>query len=91
MRYLVSYDIIKDYQRTKLAKQLNNYGHRVQYSVFECDLTEKQLTELKTKIMQFVDEKKDSLRIYTLCQSCVRKIEKIGSVGRLESDEAVVI
>ncbi|MCA9742068.1 CRISPR-associated endonuclease Cas2, partial [candidate division KSB1 bacterium] len=38
MLLLVSYDIVDDKQRTKLAKRLQNYGQRVQYSVFECDL-----------------------------------------------------
>lgn len=42
MLYLISYDIAVDKRRTKIAKLLEGFGQRVQYSVFECDLTTKQ-------------------------------------------------
>ena len=38
MFYLVSYDIPDTKRRTKLAKTLEDFGDRVQYSVFECIL-----------------------------------------------------
>ncbi|HOT98551.1 MAG TPA: CRISPR-associated endonuclease Cas2, partial [bacterium] len=38
MLYLVSYDIIDNAKRIRLAKKLQDYGQRVQYSVFECSL-----------------------------------------------------
>ena len=34
--YIVSYDITSNKLRRKIAKELENYGVRVQYSVFEC-------------------------------------------------------
>jgi len=40
---VVSYDIVDDKRRTKLAKKLCDFGKRVQYSVFECDLDEDSL------------------------------------------------
>lgn len=43
MFYLVSYDIPETRRRTKLAKILEDFGDRVQYSVFECILDEKLL------------------------------------------------
>ena len=33
--YLISYDITKDKVRRKVDKELENYGRRVQFSVFE--------------------------------------------------------
>ena len=50
MLILVSYDIIDDYRRTKLAKKLLDWGQRVQYSVFECELTTAQFAEMKKKM-----------------------------------------
>ena len=35
MFYLVTYDITDDQRRTKVAKILEDFGDRVQYSVFE--------------------------------------------------------
>lgn len=38
---VVSYDISNDKLRTKFAKYLSRFGHRLQYSVFEIDNSEK--------------------------------------------------
>ncbi|MEM2889797.1 MAG: CRISPR-associated endonuclease Cas2 [Candidatus Hadarchaeum sp.] len=43
---LVVYDISNDKRRTKLHNVLLDYGTPVQYSVFECHLDEKNLTNL---------------------------------------------
>jgi len=77
--------------RTKLAKRLLNFGTRVQYSVFECEVNKKQLRELKTQIMEFVDPEVDSLRIYKLCDACVQLIESHGTKEGRQEDDAVVI
>lgn len=37
-RYLVAYDIVDDRRRTKIAKVLESYGDRIQYSVFVVDI-----------------------------------------------------
>ena len=90
MLLLVSYDIVDDKQRTKLAKRLQNYGQRVQYSVFECDLDQEKLKEMKKQALKFVNKKTDSLRIYKLCESCRKNIDSIG-VKRIEHDEEIVV
>jgi len=78
MLIIVSYDIIDDKKRTKLAKKLCGYGVRVQYSVFECRLNMKKLKEMKKEALEFIDKEKDSLRIYKVCNECERKIESFG-------------
>ena len=55
--YLVSYDIEKTKIRNKIAKTLENYGERVQYSVFECRITAKQLDELYLQLVPVESEK----------------------------------
>lgn len=42
MTYVISYDIESNKIRTKLAKLLEGYGVRIQYSVFECSLSDKR-------------------------------------------------
>jgi CRISPR-associated protein Cas2 len=39
---VVSYDITDDKRRVRMAKTLLGYGQRVQYSVFEAHLTQRQ-------------------------------------------------
>ncbi len=48
--YLVSYDIIDDKRRNKVFKILMDYGDRVQYSVFCCQLNERELLALQEKL-----------------------------------------
>ena len=92
MLYIVSYDIVEDKKRTKLAKKLCNYGNRVQYSVFECNLSKAKLKEMKKELMQFINPEKDSFRIYKLCQECVKHLESYGIKEGFEArDEAIII
>lgn len=72
---LIVYDISNDKRRTKLHNILRNYGTPVQYSVFECHLTKKNLAKLKQEIAKIVRKRKDNVRYYFLCESCVTKIE----------------
>ena len=82
MLYVISYDIQSDKLRSKVAKELENYGRRVQYSVFECRLPKKKFQELYGKLVKYmmeVEEGDDSnILIYRLCQTCE---EKIGTIG----------
>jgi len=91
MLYIVSYDIVKDKQRTKLAKQLCNFGARVQFSVFECELDKDQYKEMVDKILKLIDKKKDSVRIYQLCQNCENGIVSYGIKKGWEEKDVIVI
>ena len=57
MRVVVSYDISDDKRRRMVAKLLEGYGYRVQYSVFECDLSLKQLQKLRRELKPYVKGK----------------------------------
>lgn len=74
MFILVSYDIPDDKRRTKIAKILEDYGERVQYSVFECDLQARHIEKLLAEIGSVLNESEDSLRVYRLCRDCAQKI-----------------
>lgn len=90
MLYLVSYDIPDDRRRTKLAKALKDFGDRVHYSVFECLLDTLHFDKMLEKIGDLVDEKDDSVRIYTLCANCEKAVKIIGT-GELTEDKDVYI
>lgn len=91
--YVVSYDITSDRRRNKIAKTLEGYGTRIQYSVFECRLTEKKYKEMYRKLMQLMsDEEEGNIRIYSVCGNCERKIRTIGLIpGQIEQTAEHVI
>ncbi|MCS6817927.1 MAG: CRISPR-associated endonuclease Cas2 [Blastocatellia bacterium] len=86
MFYIISYDISDDKRRTQVSEILKDFGTRVQYSVFECLLTEDQFLVLLRRLRSHIDPATDSLRCYRLCQGCVDEIivEGRGDVTREE-------
>ena len=81
MYVVVSYDIHSDKRRTKVHEMLQNYGYRVQFSVFECDVNKRQFAELQRRLAELIDlEADDSVRYYELCASCQRKIGREGGI-----------
>ncbi|MCR5093348.1 MAG: CRISPR-associated endonuclease Cas2 [Lachnospiraceae bacterium] len=77
--YLVSYDITSDKRRRKIAKELENYGRRVQYSVFECELDKARFSQLYKKLVLLMEgEAEGNIRIYTICVNCIEKLMTIG-------------
>lgn len=93
--YVVSYDISNDRRRRKIAKELENYGTRVQYSVFECNLTRTRYGKLFKRLSELMlEEEEGSVRIYEICANCEKKIVTIGIAdGKrdFEDEEVVVI
>lgn len=81
---IVSYDISDDRRRTQVYKALKDFGERVQFSVFECLLTEAQLLRMRKRIEALIDPGEDHVRFYFLCRSCVRRIVPIG--GKVTRD-----
>lgn len=78
MKYVViSYDISDDRTRRKVANVLADYGKRVQYSVFECRVDAKTLEKIITMLKPFA-EGNDSIRVYQLCDACVKKVVLLG-------------
>ena len=95
MRYVISYDIESDRTRRKLAKLLEGYGVRIQYSVFECNLTDKRFQKLYKEIFQLTSGKSDgSVRFYSICKNCEDKIVTIGkplNELKMLQSEAIII
>lgn len=91
MFIVVSYDIVEDKRRNKIAKKLKDFGERVQKSVFECNLDEEKIKELIKVVTPLIDEEEDTLRIYKICESCKNKIEIYGSGVITEDVEVYII
>lgn len=78
MFVLVSYDISEDKRRTKIHNILKSYGQWVQYSIFECELTDTQYAKLRSRLNKLIQQETDSIRFYFLCACCRGKVERIG-------------
>ncbi|WP_352401413.1 CRISPR-associated endonuclease Cas2 [Synergistes jonesii] len=88
---LVSYDISDDKLRTKFFKYISKFGHRLQYSVFEIDNSEKILSNIQAEITHKFELKfsqSDSVMIFRLSKTC--EIIRMGYAKNDESDIIVV-
>ena len=63
MYYIIVYDVNVD-RVQKMLKLMRRYVNHVQNSVFEGELTDAQLAELKDEALELMDEDEDSIIIY---------------------------
>ena len=75
----------------KVAKQCENYGRRVQNSVFECILDQAQCVMLKSLLSDIIDEDVDSLRLYYLGNKYQTKVEHIGVDRGIAADQTLIL
>ncbi len=74
----------------KVAKQCQNYGVRVQNSVFECMVDAAQCRKLKQILVELIDANKDSLRFYYLGEKNKTKVEHIGTMAKIPMDDVLM-
>lgn len=93
---LVAYDVdtLSEEGKRRLrrvAQVCKNYGQRVQLSLFECRVSQAQLEELESKLLEVIDLEKDSLRIYILPGKRERFLRIHGRDSYTDFDEPLVI
>ena len=96
MLVLITYDVntsdVEGRKRLrKVAKQCQNYGQRVQNSVFECLIDTAQLKLLRTSLIDIIDAEKDSLRFYFLGTKYQTKIEHVGAKESYEPEGVLIL
>lgn len=96
MYILVTYDvdtISKTGQKRlrQVAKACEDYGQRVQNSVFECEVTEAQFTLLKGRIEGIIDKSLDSIRFYFLRRNDQRRMSTLGKVTSYNVNDTIII
>ncbi|HQI08650.1 MAG TPA: CRISPR-associated endonuclease Cas2 [Anaerohalosphaeraceae bacterium] len=90
MFLVIAYDCADDKRRLKVAKILLDYGDRVQYSVFEAQLDQTLIREMMDRLRKAINPQEDSIRIYHICQTCLKQVQLQGS-GRLTQQETFFI
>ena len=95
MMVLVSYDVADDENSARrlrrVAKACKDYGQRVQYSVFECNVDPTQWTVLKNRLIEEIDDEKDSLRFYYLGANWKRRVEHLGAKKTIDLEGPLII
>ena len=84
MLVLITYDVATDteggQQRLRhVARLCENYGQRVQKSVFECLVDPAQWALLRERLLDEIDQEQDSLRFYFLGKNWKPKLEHVGA------------
>ena len=96
MMVLITYDVetvtLAGARRLRrVAKECQNYGQRVQNSVFECVLTEAQFAILRNKVTSLIDEEKDSVRFYFLGNNWNKREEFVGKKTSYDVTSELII
>lgn len=96
MMVLITYDVntetaAGEKRLRKVAKQCENFGQRVQYSVFECLIDPAQLRQLKHLLTEIIDPEKDSLRFYYLGNKWRTRVEHIGAKASIDLEGPLII
>ena len=96
MMVLITYDVNTENaagrkRLRKIAKLCQNYGQRVQNSVFECVVDPAQCKQLQHSLLGAMDEKHDSLRFYYLGSNYQTKIEHFGAKESYDPEGVLMI
>jgi CRISPR-associated protein Cas2 len=96
MLVLVTYDVKTSEsggsrRLRRVAKVCTDYGQRVQYSVFECIVDPAQWVMLRQRLIDEIDQDKDSLRFYMLGANWRNRQEHIGAKESFDQEGPLVV
>ena len=74
-----------------VAKACESYGQRVQFSVFECDVTPALWVVLKAKLLALFKPDEDSLRFYFLGEDDVKRAEHHGIKAAIDFQAPLIL
>ena len=79
--YLVCYDIANDKRLKRVFKACKNQGTHLQFSVFECDLTPRELVEFQRELKGIIKESEDQVMFVALGLAEARGARVITALG----------
>jgi CRISPR-associated protein Cas2 len=96
MMVLITYDVNTETAEGKrrlhkVAKQCQNYGQRVQNSVFECIIDPALFKQLQAKLEKIIDPEKDSLRFYYLGNEWRNRVEHVGAKPGIDLEGSLIV
>ena len=75
----------------RVAQACEDYGVRVQTSVFECQVGQTEWVQLRDRLLREIKEDKDSLRFYFLDETAKLKIEHHGVDKPMDLTEPLIL
>lgn len=96
MLVLVTYDVntLEEGGKKRLrqvARACEDYGQRVQFSVFEIEVDPAQWTKLKARLEGIIRAEHDSLRYYYLGANWTRRVEHVGAKPATDLNGPLII
>lgn len=80
MLTLVAYDISNDKRLRRVAETCENFGVRVQYSLFECRLEEAEFAKFWLELLEHIDEDEDRIVAYKIDARSARETLTAGTM-----------
>lgn len=92
---LITYDVKTETKAgqarlRRVSKKCQDYGQRVQNSVFECLIDPAQLKELQHALNKIIDPEVDSLRFYYLGDKWKSRVEHIGAKPSIDLEGTII-
>ena len=91
MLTVIAYDITDNRRRERVSTLLEDYGLRVNYSVFECELDGEEFAQVSAALAQLIDARADRILLYRLCESCRPRKTTLGRPGEEPGRTGVII
>ena len=93
---LVAYDVETETRAgqrrlRRVARACQDFGQRVQFSVFECNVDPAQWVTLRSRLVQEIDPAKDSLRFYFLGSNWRRRVEHLGAKPAHDPEGPIIL
>lgn len=92
-RFLLTYDIRHPRRLKRVHGVAKDYGEPLQYSVFVCDLMRLELVDMRTHLVEEMNQREDSVSIFDLGAPTGRGlacVEFIGVRRPLPGDDAAI-
>ena len=96
MRVLVTYDIrtttaAGQRRLRRVARACEDYGRRVQYSVFELKVDPAQWASCRARLLEIIDPEADSVRFYFLGSRWEDRVEHHGVDPGFDPDGPLIV
>lgn len=96
MHILVTYDVSTESSAgrkrlRKVAQICQDFGQRVQKSVFECAVNEIQYEEVIRRLLNIIKKEEDSLRVYRLTEPAEKHVHAYGIDTAVDFNEPLIL
>ena len=88
--FLVSYDVRDPKRLRRVARHIEGYGVRLQYSLFRCYLSKREVERMRWELARILAQD-DSILIIGLCPSCAKRVRERNKGALPHEDETFEI